>query len=184
MFQRLKKNYLLFVSIFLILYFFFNLLSGQRGLISYFEKKQILLVLISPYWVLFRLISLISFIKVSYFVLLGLISSFWDLIGFYFALLSSLILSYFALFRLKHRFHFQSYFDLFRLKFQSSFANQGSHQIPQKFAIDLPHRCDQICGLRCSEMATRFWPNSISPQKMNPARPQLGGFLLLKKKTS
>ena len=42
MFQRLKKNYLLFVSIFLILYFFFNLLSGQRGLISYFEKKQVL----------------------------------------------------------------------------------------------------------------------------------------------
>jgi cell division protein FtsB len=30
------------VSIFLILYFFFNLLSGQRGLISYFEKNQIL----------------------------------------------------------------------------------------------------------------------------------------------
>ena len=27
---------------FLILYFFFNLLSGQRGLISYFEKKQTL----------------------------------------------------------------------------------------------------------------------------------------------
>ena len=27
---------------FLILYFFFNLLSGQRGLISYFEKKDIL----------------------------------------------------------------------------------------------------------------------------------------------
>ena len=24
----------------MILYFFFNLLSGQRGLISYFEKKQ------------------------------------------------------------------------------------------------------------------------------------------------
>jgi cell division protein FtsB len=24
------------------LYFFFNLLSGQRGLISYFEKKQVL----------------------------------------------------------------------------------------------------------------------------------------------
>ena len=42
MFQRLKKNYLLFVSIFLILYFFFNLLSGERGLISYFEKKEIL----------------------------------------------------------------------------------------------------------------------------------------------
>ena len=27
---------------YLILYFFFNLLSGQRGLISYIEKKQIL----------------------------------------------------------------------------------------------------------------------------------------------
>ena len=26
----------------MILYFFFNLLSGERGLISYFEKKQIL----------------------------------------------------------------------------------------------------------------------------------------------
>ena len=42
MFKRLKKNYFLLVSTFLILYFFFNLLSGQRGLISYFEKKQIL----------------------------------------------------------------------------------------------------------------------------------------------
>ena len=42
MLQRLKKNYFLLVSIFLILYFFFNLLSGQRGLISYFEKKQTL----------------------------------------------------------------------------------------------------------------------------------------------
>ena len=30
------------MTTFLILYFFFNLLSGQRGLISYFEKKQIL----------------------------------------------------------------------------------------------------------------------------------------------
>ena len=42
MLQRLKKNYFLLVCTFLILYFFFNLLSGQRGLISYFEKKQIL----------------------------------------------------------------------------------------------------------------------------------------------
>ena len=42
MLKRLKKNYFLLLSIFLILYFFFNLLSGQRGLISYFEKKQIL----------------------------------------------------------------------------------------------------------------------------------------------
>jgi cell division protein FtsB len=42
MLNRLKKNYFLLVSTFLILYFFFNLLSGERGLISYFEKKQIL----------------------------------------------------------------------------------------------------------------------------------------------
>ena len=42
MLKRLKKNYFLLVSTFLILYFFFNLLSGQRGLISFFEKKQIL----------------------------------------------------------------------------------------------------------------------------------------------
>ena len=42
MLKRLKKNYLLLLSTFLILYFFFNLLSGQRGLISYFEKKNTL----------------------------------------------------------------------------------------------------------------------------------------------
>ena len=42
MLKRLKKNYFLFLSTFLILYFFFNLLSGERGFISYFEKKQIL----------------------------------------------------------------------------------------------------------------------------------------------
>ena len=42
MLKRLKKNYFLLVSTFLILYFFFNLLSGQRGLISYFEKKKVL----------------------------------------------------------------------------------------------------------------------------------------------
>ncbi|MDA9698565.1 septum formation initiator family protein [Candidatus Pelagibacter sp.] len=42
MLKKLKKNYFLLVSTFLIFYFFFNLLSGQRGLISFFEKKQIL----------------------------------------------------------------------------------------------------------------------------------------------
>ena len=41
MFKIIKKNYFLLISTFLILYFFFNLLSGQRGLISYFEKKQV-----------------------------------------------------------------------------------------------------------------------------------------------
>ncbi len=42
MLQRLKKNYFLLISVFLIIYFFSNLLSGERGLISYYEKKQIL----------------------------------------------------------------------------------------------------------------------------------------------
>ena len=40
MLKKLKKNYFLLISTFLILYFFFNLLSGDRGLISFFEKKQ------------------------------------------------------------------------------------------------------------------------------------------------
>ena len=42
MLKKLKKNYFILISTFLIIYFFFNLLSGQRGLISYLEKKQIL----------------------------------------------------------------------------------------------------------------------------------------------
>ena len=45
MLKRLKNNYFLLIATFLILYFFFNLLSGQRGLISYFEKKEILSIL-------------------------------------------------------------------------------------------------------------------------------------------
>ena len=42
MLKKLKNNYFLIISTFLTLYFFFNLLSGERGLISYFDKKQIL----------------------------------------------------------------------------------------------------------------------------------------------
>jgi cell division protein FtsB len=42
MFSKLKKNYLLLISTFLLLYFFFNLLDGQRGLFSYFKKKNLL----------------------------------------------------------------------------------------------------------------------------------------------
>ena len=42
MIKNIKNNYFLLISTFLILYFLFNLLSGQRGLISYFEKKQAL----------------------------------------------------------------------------------------------------------------------------------------------
>jgi len=40
--KTLKKNYFLLVSTFLFLYFFFNLMSGERGLISYLEKREIL----------------------------------------------------------------------------------------------------------------------------------------------
>ena len=40
MLKKLKENYFLLIASFLILYFFFNLVSGQRGLFSYFEKKK------------------------------------------------------------------------------------------------------------------------------------------------
>ena len=42
MLGKLKKNYFLLISTFLILYFFFNLLDGERGLFFYFKKKEIL----------------------------------------------------------------------------------------------------------------------------------------------
>jgi cell division protein DivIC len=45
MFNKIKKNYFLLISNFLILYFFFNLLDGERGLFSYFKKKEILISL-------------------------------------------------------------------------------------------------------------------------------------------
>ena len=41
MIDKLKKNYFLLIITFLVIYFFFNLLEGNRGLISYFEKKEI-----------------------------------------------------------------------------------------------------------------------------------------------
>ena len=43
MIGKIKKNYFLLVSTLLILYFFFNLLDGERGLFSYFKKKEILM---------------------------------------------------------------------------------------------------------------------------------------------
>ena len=43
MLNKIKKNYFLLISTFLILYFFFNLLDGERGLFSYFKKKEILM---------------------------------------------------------------------------------------------------------------------------------------------
>ena len=41
MINKIKKNYFLLIITFLSIYFFFNLLGGNRGLISYFEKKEI-----------------------------------------------------------------------------------------------------------------------------------------------
>jgi len=43
MLNKIKKNYFLLISTFLILYFFFNLLDGERGLFSFFKKKEILI---------------------------------------------------------------------------------------------------------------------------------------------
>ena len=42
MLSIIKKKYFILLSTFFFLYFIFNLLDGERGLISYFEKKQIL----------------------------------------------------------------------------------------------------------------------------------------------
>ena len=42
MLAKIKNNYFILISTVLFLYFFFNLLDGERGLISYFEKKNIL----------------------------------------------------------------------------------------------------------------------------------------------
>ena len=42
MLAKIKKNYFILISTILFLYFFFNLLDGERGLVSYFEKKNIL----------------------------------------------------------------------------------------------------------------------------------------------
>ena len=42
MLRLIKRNYFLLISVFLIFYFSFNLVSGERGLFSYIEKKEIL----------------------------------------------------------------------------------------------------------------------------------------------
>ncbi len=42
MVKIIKKNLPFFVFLFFLLYFCFNLLSGERGLISYYEKEKIL----------------------------------------------------------------------------------------------------------------------------------------------
>ena len=38
--DKIKKHYFLLLSTFLFFYVFFHLLDGERGLISYFEKKE------------------------------------------------------------------------------------------------------------------------------------------------
>ena len=42
MLRLIKRNFFLLTSIFLIFYFIFNLVSGERGLFSYFKKKELL----------------------------------------------------------------------------------------------------------------------------------------------
>ena len=38
--NKIKKHYFILLSTFLFFYVFFHLLDGERGLISYFEKKE------------------------------------------------------------------------------------------------------------------------------------------------
>ena len=42
MIEKIKKNYFILIVTFLFLYFFFNLLDGERGLISLLKKKNLL----------------------------------------------------------------------------------------------------------------------------------------------
>ena len=42
MLRLIKRNYFLLISIFLIFYFGFNLVSGERGLFSHIKKKELL----------------------------------------------------------------------------------------------------------------------------------------------
>ena len=43
MLSKIKKNYFIITLTLLFLYFFFNLFDGERGLISYLEKKNIMI---------------------------------------------------------------------------------------------------------------------------------------------
>tara|TARA_B100000965_G_C19440853_1_gene690779 strand:+ start:441 stop:749 length:309 start_codon:yes stop_codon:yes gene_type:complete len=42
MIEKIKKNYFVLIVTFLLLYFFFNLLDGERGLISLIKKENLL----------------------------------------------------------------------------------------------------------------------------------------------
>ena len=41
MIKNIKKNYFILIAIFLFLYFFINLLDGERGLISLLKKENL-----------------------------------------------------------------------------------------------------------------------------------------------
>ena len=41
MIDKIKRNYFVLIVTFLFIYFFFNLLGGDRGLISFLKKKDI-----------------------------------------------------------------------------------------------------------------------------------------------
>ena len=45
MLGRIKKNYFLLITTFLIFYFFFNFLEGERGFFSHLKKNKILIKL-------------------------------------------------------------------------------------------------------------------------------------------
>tara|TARA_B100001250_G_scaffold359191_1_gene335944 strand:- start:712 stop:1020 length:309 start_codon:yes stop_codon:yes gene_type:complete len=45
MIEKLKKNYFIIAATFLFLYFFFNLLDGERGLVSLLQKSNLLSLL-------------------------------------------------------------------------------------------------------------------------------------------
>tara|TARA_B100000029_G_scaffold191605_1_gene189558 strand:+ start:2271 stop:2570 length:300 start_codon:yes stop_codon:yes gene_type:complete len=42
MIEKIRKNYFVLIVTFLFLYFFFNLLDGERGLISLLKKENLL----------------------------------------------------------------------------------------------------------------------------------------------
>ena len=42
MIEKIKKNFFIVIGTFLFLYFFFNLLDGERGLISLLKKENLL----------------------------------------------------------------------------------------------------------------------------------------------
>ena len=43
MLNKIKKKFFLLTSIFLLLFFLFNLFGGERGLFSYLKKKKLLI---------------------------------------------------------------------------------------------------------------------------------------------